>query len=244
MNSNWIRKLHLLYCANGFPSVIFRSFSKLENTFLESHTAWQLTDRQWGIIFFFLQNEVYIMTTRNLLFGNLAEKICNGFQISKVIININQSISINKSISIINQYLKAFIWKYMISETECLMRGLAPLLFFHQDLSLGSSWLFHFHPSCLQSNIEKLYKNFKKVSALCTTTMALFQQSWSKKKVQHAHFRDDMRWKKRTLLVIEYKTFRTVLEACNAKRSAHNLKPSVPHLKRPLCYFWNSLKIL
>lgn len=88
MNSNWIRKLHLLYCANGFPSVIFRSFSKLENTFLESHTAWQLTDRQWGIIFFFLQNEVYIMTTRNLLFGNLAEKICNGFQISKVIINI------------------------------------------------------------------------------------------------------------------------------------------------------------
>lgn len=95
MNSNWIRKLHLLYCANGFPSVIFRSFSKLENTYLESHTAlwwerwfWELTYRQWGIIFFFLQNEVYIMTTRNLLFGNLAEKICNGFQISKVIINI------------------------------------------------------------------------------------------------------------------------------------------------------------
>lgn len=46
-----------------------------------------------------------------------------------------------------------------------------------------------------------------------------------------------MRWKKRTLLVIEYKTFRTVLEAWNAKRSAHNLKPCVPHLKRLLCYF-------
>ena len=45
-----------------------------------------------------------------------------------------------------------------------------------------------------------------------------------------------MKWKKRTLLVTEYKTLRTVLEAWNAKRSAHNLKPSVPHLKRPLLF--------
>ena len=75
----------------------------------------------------------------------------------------------------------------MISETECLMRGLAPLLFFHQDLSLGSSWLFHFHPSCLQSNIEKLYKNLKKLVLSVPRPWHCFSSLDQKKKRYSMH---------------------------------------------------------